>query len=223
MATRKTRRYRLPLYQRALNRWISATFWMTVFLAAFGAAAWRFAPEIAETQIFLLWGAAVAAGMLTLLFFVIRKSSHVRCMQKYLLIATPFLRVKVPYRRIKRTSNAEMSSLFPARKLSTSRRDILGPLASNTAIILWLDAYPMSPGLMRALMSPFFFYEKTPHFVLLVDDWMGLSIELESIRSAARQQAPPPAYPGGPMMPPPARQAPAKPKQSSSGLLSNLD
>ena len=223
MATRKGRRYRLPLYQRALKRWISATFWMTVFLAAFGAAAWFFAPEITETQVFIIWGAAIAAGLLTLLFFAIRKSSYVRCMQKHLLIATPFLRVKVPYRRIKRTSNAEMSSLFPARKLSTSRRDILGPLASNTALILWLDGYPMSPGLMRTMMSPFFFYEKTPHFVLLVDDWMGLSIELESIRSALKQQVPPVAPPGGPMMPQPRKQAPAKPKKSSSGLLSNLD
>lgn len=220
MAIRKARRYLLPLYQRALKRWISATFWMSVFLAAFGAAAWYFAPEITETQVFILWGAAVAAGLVTLFFFAIRKGSYVRCMQKHLLIATPFLRVKVPYRRIKRTSNAEMSSLFPARKLSTSRRDILGPWASNTALILWLDGYPTSPGLMRAMMSPFFFYEKTPHFVLLVDDWMGLSIELESVRSAAKQQAPPP---GGPMMPAPARQAPAKPKKSGSGLLSNLD
>jgi len=223
MAGKKARRYHLPLYQRALKRWISATFWMAVFLAAFGTAAWYFAPQITTGQIYALFGAAVAAGLLTLLFFAIRKGSYVRCMPKHLLIATPFLRVKVPYRRIKRTANSEMSALFPAKKLSTSRRDILGPLAANTALILVLDKYPMSPGLMRAFMSPFFFYDKTPHFVLLVDDWMSLSIELESIRSAAKQQPLPPPPSGGPMMPAPRKQAPAKPKKGSSGLLSNLD
>jgi hypothetical protein len=220
---KRARRYRLPLYQRALKRWISATFWMAVFLAAFAVAAWFFAPQISTTKIYILAGAAVAAGLVTLLFFAIRKSSYVCCMQKYLLIATPFLRVKVPYRRIKRTFNSEMSALFPAKKLSTSRRDILGPLAGHTALILVLDSYPRSPGLMRAFMSPFFFYEKSPHFVLLVDDWMSLSVELESIRSAAKQQPLPPPASGGPMMPASRKQAPAKPKKSGSGLLSNLD
>lgn len=223
MAVTKGRRYRLPLYQRALKRWISATFWMGVFLAAFGAAAWFSAPDIDTLGIYLLWGAAIAAGLLAFFFFAIRNGSYVRCIPNYLLIATPFLRVKVPYRRIGRTFTSEMSSLFPVKKLSPARRDILGPLARNTALVLTLDGYPMSPGLMRAFMSPFFFYEKSPHFVLLVDDWMGLSVELESIRSAAKGQSVPPPPSGGPLMPAPRKQAPAKAKKSSSGLLSNLD
>jgi hypothetical protein len=221
MPGNKTRRYRLPLYERTLKRWISATFWMAIFLAAFGAAAWFFSPEINIVQIYVLWGAAVAAGLLTLLFFAIRKGSYVRCFPTYLQIVSPFLRVKVPYRHIKRTFTSEMSELFPVKKLSASRRDILAPFARNTALVLVLDAYPASPALLRAFMSPFFFYEKSPHFVLLVDDWMSLSIEMESIRTDARRRSPPPPPAGGPR--PPAQGKPAPPKKSSSGLLSNLD
>jgi hypothetical protein len=220
MAATKGPRYPLPLYERALKRWISATFWMGAFLAAFGAAAWFFAPQISSLQVYILWGAALAAWVVTLFFFAIRKGSYVRCFPGYVLIATPFLRVKVAYRRIRRTFISEMSALFPAKKLSASRRDILGPLAANTAVVLVLDGYPMSRGAMRAFMSPFFFYEKTPHFVLLVDDWMGLSVELESIRSTVKGQSAPP---GGPSRQPTPKQATSQPKKSGSGLLSNLD
>jgi hypothetical protein len=223
MATTAGRRYRLPLYRRALNRWISATFWMAVIMAASGAAAWFFAPEIDTTNIYIWWGVAAVAGIVAAFLFAIRNGSYVRCRPNYLLIATPFLRVKVGYRRIRRTFTSEMSALFPAKKLSASRRDILGPLASHTALVLALDGYPLSPGLMRAFMSPFFFYEKSPHFVLLVDDWMSLSVELESIRAAAKGQSVPPPPTGGPIMPAPKKKTPEKVKQSSSGLLSNLD
>jgi hypothetical protein len=223
MPAKKSRRYRLPLYERTLKRWISATFWMAVFLAAFGAAAWYFAPDITDVQIYMLLGAASAAALVTLLLFSIRKGSYVRCFTTYLLIASPFLRVKVPYRRIKRTFTSEMSALFPVKKLSAARRDILAPFARSTALIIVLDSYPVSAGLLRAFMSPFFFYEKTPHFVLLVDDWMSLSIEMESIRTIAKQQPPPQAPPGGPRPPAAGKQQPPQPKKSSSGLLSNLD
>jgi hypothetical protein len=221
MPAKKSRRYKLPLYERTLKRWISATFWMGVFLAAFGAAAWYFSPDITDVQIFMLFGAAAAAALVTLILFAIRKGSYVRCFPTYLLIASPFLRVKVPYRRIKRTFTSEMSALFPIKKLSAARRDILAPFARSTALIIVLDSYPVSAGWLRTFMSPFFFYEKSPHFVLLVDDWMGLSIEMESIRTMIKQQ-PPQAPPGGPKPPAPGKQ-PAQPKKSSSGLLSNLD
>ena len=220
MPASKSRRYKLPLYERALKRWISATFWMAVFLVAFAAAAWFFAPDITDWQVYILLAAAVAAGLVTLILFSIRKGSYVRCFPTYLLIAAPFLRVKVPYRRIKRTFTSEMSTLFPVKKLSAARRDILAPFARQTALVLVLDAYPASRGLLRAFMSPFFFYEKSPHFVLLVDDWLGLSVEMESIRTAAKREPPPPP-PGAPK--PPEAHKPQEPKKSSSGLLSNLD
>jgi hypothetical protein len=36
---------------------------------------------------------------------------------------------------------------------------------------------------LRLFLSPLFFKDKTPHFVILVKDWMKLSAEMESMRS----------------------------------------
>ena len=36
--------------------------------------------------------------------------------------------------------------------------------------------------MLRFFLSRFFFKDRTPHFVILVDDWMRFSTELESLR-----------------------------------------
>ena len=62
-------------------------------------------------------------------------------------------------------------------------RDIFSPLANKTALVIDLNGYPISPVLMRLFLSRFFFKDKTPHLVILVQDWMRFSSELESMRS----------------------------------------
>ena len=54
---------------------------------------------------------------------------------------------------------------------------------SQNALILELKSYPISPVLLRLFLSRFFFKDKTPHFVILVKDWMGLSTEIDSFRT----------------------------------------
>ena len=42
---------------------------------------------------------------------------------------------------------------------------------------------------LRLFLSPFFFKDKTPHLVILVQDWMAFSTELESLRVTAEEPA----------------------------------
>ncbi|KAA0263535.1 MAG: hypothetical protein EDM79_17955 [Chloroflexi bacterium] len=48
----------------------------------------------------------------------------------------------------------------------------------------------MSQPALRLFLSPLFFKDKTPHFVLLVQDWMRFSAELESMRTGTTTSAP---------------------------------
>ena len=76
-----------------------------------------------------------------------------------------------------------MYLLFPPKEMSGWIKEIFEPLASQTAIVLELKSYPLSPTILRMFLSRFFFKDKTPHFVILVKDWMRLSAEIESLRS----------------------------------------
>jgi hypothetical protein len=45
-----------------------------------------------------------------------------------------------------------------------------------------LTGYPISQSVLRFFLSPFFFKDRTAHFVFLIDDWMRFTTELESLR-----------------------------------------
>jgi hypothetical protein len=119
---------------------------------------------------------------------------------------TPFLRLNISYKRIQRTAVAQLYVLFPPKSISSWKRDLIGPISSSTVVILHLTSYPLSRAVLRLFLSPFFFYDKTSHLVLILDDWMSFNTELESRRSAGKTYRKPP--------PPRARIA--------SGLLDDL-
>ena len=83
-----------------------------------------------------------------------------------------------------------MGALFPAKSVSKWQAEIIEPLARMTVIVLELNAFPMSQSSLRLFLSPLFFKDKTPHFVILVNDWMRFSSELESMRTGGGEAAP---------------------------------
>lgn len=174
------RRYPLVIYTVMINRWWPAIF--TLGLAVLGLAwgvrsygmdPWR-------------WNALAVIGVfivfVSLAMLAIRKSAHVQLFPGYLRLVTPFLRLNVSYKRIRKTTSATMAGLFPPRSVSSWRAGIVGPIAKMTAVVIDLNAYPVSRTALQFFLSPLFFKDQTPHFVILVGDWMRFSSELESLR-----------------------------------------
>lgn len=176
-------------------------------LILFGVAAWEYMDPIGRLAPWR-WTPFVALGALSTLvgvfFLIIRRIAYVRAFPTYLKFVTPFLRFNISYKRIHRTTATEMRILFPANSMSGWMREIIAPLASRTAVVIELKGYPMSPVILRMFLSRFFFKDKSPHFVILVKDWMRLSSELDSYRT------------GGDPNPPPAK------KQQRNSILSKL-
>ncbi len=178
------KKYPLVLYTRMMDRW-----WSPVFLIglAMGALAWWMYSD-PYTRLTASWkwmglagvaGLCVLAALIMLLF---RNSAYVRPYGDHLLVATPFLRMNISYRRIKGTRTATMGVLFPVARMGSLKRDTLSPLLPMTAVIVELNALPMPRSALSLFLSPFFFIDKTPHIVLLVKKWMAFSTELESMR-----------------------------------------
>jgi len=182
------RRYPLVVYTHMLNRWWTAVF--TLGLALLGLSwalrSWGF--EDWRWLVFAsIGGLSVFLGILLLL---LRKSAYIQPFSDHFRLATPFLRLNISYKRIRRTISANMGALFPPESVSSWRREIIQPLAKMTVLVVELTGSPMSQSSLRLFLSPLFFKDKTPHFVILVDDWMKLSNELESMRSGTGPSAP---------------------------------
>lgn len=185
------RRYPLVLYAHMLNRWWPAT--LTLSLALFGLA-WAVSHTYPGPANDWQWLTLVSVGSFVLLvsvfFIVIRKAAYIQPHGDHLRLVTPFLRLNISYKRLRRATSATMSSLFPPKSISGWKQEILAPLGSRTAIVIELTGYPISQSVLRYFLSPFFFKDRTPHFVFLVDDWMRFSTELESLRVGGEVTSP---------------------------------
>jgi hypothetical protein len=182
------RRYPLVVYTHMINRWWPAIFTLGLALLALSWAlrSWGFEDW--------RWLAFTSIGglniFLGILLIILRKSAYVQPFSDHLRLVTPFLRLNISYKRFRRASSANMGVLFPPQSVSSWRAEIIQPLAKMTALVIELTGYPMSQSSLRLFLSPLFFKDKSPHFVILVDDWMKLSNELESMRSGSTPSAP---------------------------------
>lgn len=133
------------------------------------------------------WLALASIGginiFLGILLFIVRKSAYVQPFKDYLKLATPFLRVNISYKRFLRTSSANFGTLFPPNSVSKWQAEIIQPIAKMTAIVLQLRSHPMPQSTLRLFLSPLFFKDKTPNFVIVVDDWMRLSSEMQGMQT----------------------------------------
>lgn len=183
-AARRGKRYPLLLYTRMLDRW-----WPALFLIGLGTTslAWPFYSDL-YTRLTEPWRWMTMAGVgglvtaASLLMLLMRRSAYVQPFQDHLQLVTPFLRMRISYRRFKHTTTTVMSRLFHPRSLRGLQRDILEPLFGATAVVIELNALPLPRSVLRLFLSPFFFKDSTPHIVVLVRDWMQFSTELESMR-----------------------------------------
>jgi len=177
-------RYPLIIYGHTLKRWYPKLFWLSPALFSF----WWFMPTMfpdkgpsMDDRLMLYSG--IAALVLGIFFMLVRNMAFARPYPTHLHIATPFFRFNISYKRIHKTITSEMQALFPPSSLSSWMREDMAPLLLKTAIVIELNSYPVPRWVLRLFLSPFFFKDKTPHLVILVDKWLSFSSELESFRS----------------------------------------
>jgi hypothetical protein len=177
-------KYPLIVYRHILNRW-----WPAMIAIGLGMFGFAYTEYIQPLGRFLpwRWQLCVAIGglaiMVGIFFLVVRFFAYVQPFPNHLKFVTPFMRINISYKRIQKTTATEMRYLFPYKSMSGWVQEIFSPLANKTALVIDLNGYPISPVLLRLFLSRFFFKDKTPHFVILVQDWMRFSSELESMRS----------------------------------------
>jgi hypothetical protein len=177
-------KYPLIVYRHMLSRW-----WLAFILMGVGMFAWAYSEYIEPLGPFTpwIWGFDAAVGGLAMLvgifFLVVRYFAYVQPFPNYLRLVTPFMRINISYKRIKKSTATEMRYLFAYKNMSGWMQEIFSPLATKTALVIDLSSYPISPVLLRLFLHRFFFKDKTPHFVILVQDWMRFSSELDSMRS----------------------------------------
>ena len=195
---KRGKRHSLLLYRRTMDR-----LWgITVLLGLVLFALWWYGrdftlfyrPGLVETLVLL---AAVLSLGVGIFAFVARFLSFVQPNEDHLLIATPFFRLKTSYRRVVEVRSIEFRMIVPFDRLSWAYRTYLDPFIGETVVVVRLRSYPVPPWVLKLFFPRFMLFPEAPGFVLVVPDWMKLSVELDSRYSGWRQRlAPRPRVPG---------------------------
>jgi hypothetical protein len=183
-------RHPLVLYGHTLNRWWRTVLGLGLVLLVLAGGLGGLPLALPKDHFlwipdWVLWVAGGVGGVTVLLAILLRtsrRSAYVQPFETHLRLATPFLRMNISYRRMRQTGTGEMGRLFPLANFKGRKRALLRPLIRQTAIVLDLNGWPLSPGLLKFFLSPFFFPDRTPRLALLVPDWMEFSTEMESFR-----------------------------------------
>lgn len=180
---RSGKRYPLLMYRRTLDR-----LWPSLFLSGaillVGGLYVRFAQtplEPDDAAWLMISGALLLA--LSLFFILLRYAAYVQAHLDHVRFVTPFLHMRISYRRIRSAHPAEINALFPPQRIPGSLRSYLEPFYGRTAVVLELNGYPMPKPILRLFLLRAMFHPQTEGLVLLVPDWIAFSSELDTLRS----------------------------------------
>lgn len=181
--SRSGKRHPLLMYRRTLDRLWPSLFLCGLILLVVGIYA-RFAhtPIGSKEAPWLMISAALLL-LLSLFLIFLRYAAYVQPRADHLRFVTPFLQMRISYRRIRSAHPAEISALFPPQRIAPSLRSFLEPFYGRTAMVLELNGYPLPKSILRLFLSPAMFHPQIEGLILLVPDWIAFSGELDSLRS----------------------------------------
>lgn len=173
---------RFPLLVYApLRRWGSLGLLTALVVGAF----WLLLPRVLGPTPLrpLALLAVLAGGMLFTYGHFAPRVAHVRCEPTCLRLQGPLMPLLISYRRVERTRLMLMAKVFDPRRDRAARR---WPPAywGMTAVLVDLKGYPVPPWWLRLWFDRHLFLPGGTGLVLLVEDWMGLSQQLDSALSA---------------------------------------
>jgi hypothetical protein len=185
---KRSRRHRLLLYKEAVDR-----MWMPIFPVGLLLSGWiffsgkywpniGFIPGTPPPYDFIIYFTIVLIFALTITGWIIRGMAYVQAMKDHLRVVTPFLAVKVSYRRILRTYPSQMKQIFKPGSAKKSVRYAVEPYDGETVLVIELKGYPLSRGLLRFFLGEYMLLPEGEGLVLFVSDWMDLSTDIESLQ-----------------------------------------
>jgi hypothetical protein len=176
------KRHPLLMYRRAMDRVLSAAV-LFAFLIAL-AWGWIYFGEPQRMQDVTPW--LIAGGLVALAFaafaYLARWMAYVQPRSDHLRVVTPFLNLKVSYRRVRSVHPSDFQQIFSPHETSWSQRNFLEPFFGMTVVVVELTSYPLKLGLLRMFLPRQMFSNGMPGLVLLVPDWMALSTELDTLK-----------------------------------------
>lgn len=177
--SQKRRRFPLMVYQQLHKMW----FWpsLLLFLASLVPVIFN-PPPLAPVRWFFLPLTVISLGLMAFSLMA-RYATYVQAHPHSLRIKTPFFRLILSYGRIHLIRTTPFKTQFPPEKLPAARRRLASQLYGYTCLVVEVREFPMSKRFLSVFLNYFLLSREVKGFVLLTEDWLQLSNEIESARA----------------------------------------
>lgn len=146
---------------------------------------WFVSPQMTAAMSDFAWYSAAATLGIAIFAFFAKNMGYAQAKKDYLLLATPFLRLKISYSRIASSHPMEFVQLFSPRKMRWADKRFARPYFSKTVVAIVLNDYPISKLIIRLFFPKYIFHpQEKAGFVLVVKNWMALSTEIDSYKTS---------------------------------------
>ena len=183
------KRHPLIVYRRMMTRILRAavlldiTLWAVYYQARLGRVLAFFPPR----DLILLFCAAIGL-VVVMLVMVARLRGFVQARMGYLVIVTGILTLKISYRRVLSARPVDFGQLYSPAGMKWADKNFLQPYFGKTILAIITKGYPVSPRVLRLFFPKFFIHPKDTGFLLIIEDWMGLSTEIDQLMNAWREK-----------------------------------
>lgn len=181
------RSYPLLPFRRMSQRMRASFFWLAWLLFALGLYDLLVAPVMGDAW-YWLWMGLVLVLLLWFYYARLLPRAAVQPRGQYFVLQGPVRPVKMSYGRIHTITPVKLAQHLHPGTLRRSERDVLEPYLHMTAVFVSLSSMP------RPLQKPHLWFPRwlfspvQPGLLLVVNDWLALSRELEEYRAAWRDQ-----------------------------------
>jgi hypothetical protein len=178
-------RHPLLYYRRTMNRVGSLSFALGVIASLVGGFTLIEPVDILGIHSDFWWFLlAVAAFGLAGFAFIARFFAYVQARDSYLHIVTPFLRLKIDYRRIRSVRPTLFQQVFLPARLGWAQSRFASPFIGKTVLVVDLSGSALNRAFLRIFLPNLMFSPQVNGLVLLVPDWMALSTDIDSLMGA---------------------------------------
>jgi hypothetical protein len=171
-------RFTLLVYRRLFQMW----FWPSLLLLAAAITLLVLDPLGLGERRWVLAPVVLIAGLLTV-SAIMARMAYVQAHPRALRLRTPLLPVVISYGRLNTVRTTPFKAQYPPEQLSWSQRQLAEKLYGRTCLLLELTGYPMSRRILSLLLGRFLLPLNSTGLVLLVEEWLQLSNEIEGARA----------------------------------------
>lgn len=178
--------HRLLLYERISQRMRGKLFWLLLF--SLGLGLYDQFTAVLGDNFYILWIAIPAIAILWFYYAILVPRTALQIHPNYLRLRGPLKRINISYGRVHSTTSSHLAQHYPFDQLKRVEQSLLDPYYGETCVFIELRSYPPPFQRRHLWFSRLLFGASRPGLLLVVEDWLLLSRDVESARSRWQEQ-----------------------------------